>query len=201
MKKRLPKVMMSTGQAEAAGDLISDPTPAVASFEPIDEMDPQSPLNTEAAESSISFHLSTAPAIVDPSHMKTWTASDAALTRTRAERIVKRHATMAGFGGIVPLPIVNIAGITGLILRMVRMLARLYGVPFERERARSVVISLLGGTLPTGLGVATSSTLIYLLPGSNLLAMAVSSVSAVVCTRGIGYTFIAHFERGGTLAE
>jgi len=60
------------------------------------------------------------------------------LRRRRAERIVQRNATIAGFGGIIPLPLINIAAISVIILRMVRTLARLYGVPFEHNQARSM---------------------------------------------------------------
>lgn len=190
MKKRLPKVMISSRQAGSDSGVIGVPSTAGAPSGLFPT--PAGPLGETTNEMNPPF---SPPAEMTRARGKT------ALTHMRAERIVRRHATIAGFGGIIPVPIVNIAGITAVILRMVRMLARLYGVPFERDRARSVVISLLGGTLPTGLGVAASSTLIYLVPGSNLVAMAVSSISAVACTRAIGYIFIDHFETGGTLSE
>jgi uncharacterized protein (DUF697 family) len=124
-----------------------------------------------------------------------------ALRRRRAERIVQRNATIAGFGGIIPLPVINIAAISVIILRMVRTLARLYGVPFQHHQARSIVISLLAGTMPSGVAAVTTSTLMYLVPGSNLIGLAVSSITAAVCTRCIGRIFINHFENGGTLSE
>jgi uncharacterized protein (DUF697 family) len=124
-----------------------------------------------------------------------------ALRRRRAERIIQRNATIAGFGGIIPLPLINIAAITVVILRMVRTLARLYSVRFEHHQARSVVISLLAGTMPTGMAAATTSTLMYLVPGSNLIGLAVSSITAAECTRYIGRIFVNHFENGGTLGE
>ena len=34
---------------------------------------------------------------------------------------------------MIPLPILNIAGITAIVVRMVRKLSKLYGVPFERS--------------------------------------------------------------------
>jgi uncharacterized protein (DUF697 family) len=102
---------------------------------------------------------------------------------------------MAGCGGIIPLPIVNISAITTVIVRMLRRLAKLYDVSFDPVRTRALVISLLGGTLPTGFAVTTSSTLVYLLPGANLAGMAVSCISAIACTRAIGHIFIEYFER------
>lgn len=118
-----------------------------------------------------------------------------------ARTIVERHATYSAVGGVIPLPIVNIASVTAVIVRMVKMLSDLYEVPFERDRARTVVVGLMGGAMPTGLGAATASTLIYVVPGSNLIGLAVSSLTAIACTRSIGRVFIEHFESGATLID
>jgi uncharacterized protein (DUF697 family) len=119
----------------------------------------------------------------------------------QARAIVERHATYAAVGGIIPLPLVNVAGVTTVIVRMVKMLSALYGVPFERDRARAIVVGLVAGTMPTGLGTVTASTLFYVLPASALIGLAVSSVTAVACTRSIGRIFVDHFESGATLDE
>jgi uncharacterized protein (DUF697 family) len=120
---------------------------------------------------------------------------------TQAEAIVERHATYAAAGGLLPVPLVNVASVTAIILRMVRMLSRLYGVPFERDRARAIVVGLAGGAMPTGLAAVASSTVQYLIPASALVGLAVSSVAAVACTRSIGRVFVAHFEAGETLSD
>jgi uncharacterized protein (DUF697 family) len=99
------------------------------------------------------------------------------------------------------LPIVNVASVTAIIVRMVRILSRLYGVPFERDRARAIVVGMVGGAAPTGLAAVTSSTLHYLMPASAIIGLAVSSVAAVACTRSIGRTFVEHFESGATLSD
>jgi uncharacterized protein (DUF697 family) len=120
---------------------------------------------------------------------------------TQAEAIVERHATYAAAGGLLPVPLVNVASVTAIILRMVRMLSRLYGVPFERDRARAIVVGLAGGAMPTGLAAVASSTVQYLIPASALVGLAVSSVTAVACTRSIGRVFVAHFEAGESLTD
>jgi uncharacterized protein (DUF697 family) len=84
---------------------------------------------------------------------------------------------------------------------MVRMLSRLYGVPFERARARAIVDGLAGGAMPTGLAAVASSAVQYLIPASVLVGLAVSSVTAVACTRSIGRVFVAHFEAGESLTD
>ena len=73
-------------------------------------------------------------------------------------------AAYAAVGGIIPVPIANVAGATAVIVRMVKVLSGLYGVPFERDRARAVVIGLMGGTVPTGFAAVTTSTLVSLVP-------------------------------------
>jgi uncharacterized protein (DUF697 family) len=117
---------------------------------------------------------------------------------SQAHAIVERHATYSAAGGIIPLPIANAASVMAIIVRMVKMLSNLYGVPFERDRARAVVVGMAGAATPAGLAAVTSSTLYYLVPASAIIGLAVSSVAAVACTRSIGRTFVEHFESEAT---
>jgi uncharacterized protein (DUF697 family) len=118
----------------------------------------------------------------------------AARRRALARRIVERHKTYAAIGGLSPLPILNVAGVTAIIMRMVKQLSGLYEVPFERDRTRSLIVSLIGGAVPTGLGTATASTLAFVLPGHALVGLGVSAIAAGALTRGIGLVFLDHFE-------
>jgi uncharacterized protein (DUF697 family) len=118
----------------------------------------------------------------------------AARRRALARRIVQRHKTYAAIGGLSPLPILNVAGVTAIIMRMVKQLSGLYEVPFERDRTRSLIVSLIGGAVPTGLGTATASTLAFVLPGHALVGLGVSAIAAGALTRGIGLVFLDHFE-------
>jgi uncharacterized protein (DUF697 family) len=118
----------------------------------------------------------------------------AARRRSLARKIVERHKMYAAGGGLVPLPIVNIASVTAIIMRMVKQLSDLYEVPFARDRTRSIVIGLMGGAVPTGLGAATTSTLAFVVPASALVGLAVSAITAAALTRGIGLVFLEHFE-------
>src|SRR5262249_61918347 len=97
------------------------------------------------------------------------------------------------------VPLVNAAAITALLVRMVRSLSELYGVPFERNRTRSIVIGLMGGALPTGFSTIATSTLSYFIPGLNLMGLAVSSVTSGAYARSIGQLFIEYFENGAPI--
>jgi len=82
------------------------------------------------------------------------------------------------------------------MVRMVKALSELYGVPFERNRTRSIVIALMGGALPTGFSTIATSSFTYFVPGLNLIGLAISSVTSGVYARSIGQLYIEHFENG-----
>ena len=92
----------------------------------------------------------------------------AALRRRQAVAIVERYANYSAIGGAIPIPLANAAAITALLVRMVKSLSELYGVPFERNRTRSIVIALMGGALPTGFATIATSTITLFVPGLNL---------------------------------
>jgi uncharacterized protein (DUF697 family) len=127
--------------------------------------------------------------------------AEAARRRRRAVAIVERHANMAVVGGVIPIPIANVAAITALMVRMVRQLSRLYGVPFEKNRTHALIIGLMGGVMPTGLASAATSALVLFVPGVNALGLVVSSVTAGTCARSLGMLFVDHFESGATLVD
>ena len=123
------------------------------------------------------------------------------LSREEAERrlqvafkVVDRHKMYAGLGGLVPMPAVNVVSVTGVILRMVKALSDLYGVPFERDKMRVVVVGLMGGAAPTGLAAAAATTLSFAAPIAGAVGLAVSSVAAAALTRRIGLHFVERFE-------
>jgi len=84
---------------------------------------------------------------------------------------------------------------------MVKALSKHYGVPFERDRARAVVVGLVGGAMPAGAVAVTTSALVYIVPPSAILGVAVSAITAATFTHSIGSIFIEHFESGAALGD
>jgi uncharacterized protein (DUF697 family) len=132
------------------------------------------------------------PSLDLPPHM-------AARRRVLARKIVERHRTYAAVGGLVPVPVANIASVTAINLRMVQQLSELYQVPFQRDRARAAIVSLIGGAAPSGFGFATSSVLTWIIPGGLIVGLGVSALSAGALTRAIGHVFAESFESGAQL--
>jgi uncharacterized protein (DUF697 family) len=185
-RKPLPKaILQPLGNLRAAGRTTAAPRTAM----PHDAVEPEPALS-----------VSSAPIANDPMPALSPQAQQlAAKRRAAARKIVARHRNYAAAGGLLPLPIVTVAGITAINLRMVKQLSDLYGVPFERDRTRAIIVGLIGGAVPTGLGVTTAATLAFAIPGPALVGLAVSAVSAGAMTRGIGAVFIEHFESGAAL--
>jgi uncharacterized protein (DUF697 family) len=194
--KKLPKAISITAdemrQAAIAPDLkLVTSLPEEHRAKPINGK-----LTPEAISSGplIEIQQTTAPVVVN-------TGPDASRVKGWALDIVHRHAAYSVFGGIIPVPLVNAASVAAINLRMVKLLSELYAVPFEQGRARAVILSLMGGIMPSGVGTVTASTLLYVIPGSALIGLAMSSVSAAACTRAIGQVFVEHFASGATTLD
>jgi uncharacterized protein (DUF697 family) len=127
-------------------------------------------------------------------------AFGAAQRRSAAHAIVERHVKYSAVGGAIPMPLVNFASMTAVIVRMVKRLSSLYGVPFDRRRARAIVTGLTGGAALTGFSAVTASAL-YVTPAGLVVGVAASSLAAAASTRWIGRMFVEHFERGATLQD
>lgn len=118
------------------------------------------------------------------------------LQRIRARLIIERHSTLAGLAGFVPLPWVDLAAVAALVARMLRELSRCYRVPLDRDRSARITASLLAGVGAPGIASFTTTSLLRMAPGPNLVGMTVTAASAVALTRVIGDVFLEKLERG-----
>jgi uncharacterized protein (DUF697 family) len=191
-RKQLPKAITRTGRdlRSAAALMVPDEEAPAALVSP----------RSLPVEAEHALTISALPAANDP--LPGWSERAKALAvqrRALALKIVERHKVYAAAGGLVPVPIANVAAVTAVIMRMVKQLSDLYQLPFEQDRTRSAIIGLMGGAVPTGLGTAASSTLAIALPGSAFVGLAVSAVTAGALTRSIGLVFVEHYESGALL--
>lgn len=117
----------------------------------------------------------------------------------KAEKIVRNHMLVALGTGIVP-PVVDIAALTGVQIRMLYQLAHNYGLKFKDEWGKSVIGSLIGGYGMARLATQAVFSLMKFVPVVGQIAAPVSmSVVASASTYALGMVFIKHFESGGTL--
>jgi uncharacterized protein (DUF697 family) len=118
-----------------------------------------------------------------------------------ALEIVKRHVLYAAAVGLVPAPLLNVAGVAGVEIKLLRDLGKVYKLPFRQDRVKSIVSALLGGVLSTELGVGAAGLAKGLPFVGGALSLAALPAFAGAATYAIGRVFIQHFESGGTFLD
>jgi len=119
-----------------------------------------------------------------------------------ANEIVKKYAMYAAGAGLIPVPLVDFAAIGGIELKMLAELGKVYGLPFEADRVRPIVSSIIGAYASTRLGYGVGGSLLKAIPviGPVLGVVAVPGFAAGL-TYAIGKVFIQHFASGGTFLD
>lgn len=118
-----------------------------------------------------------------------------------AENLIKNHVIGAVSIAIVPIPLIDIAAVGALQLRMIHKLSDHYGKDFSNELVRSLIASLGGSFLGYGGGMMAMS-LLKVVPGVGwMLGMVSVPVVSGAATYAIGKVFQKHFEEGGTIFD
>ncbi|MFZ5585944.1 MAG: YcjF family protein [Thermodesulfobacteriota bacterium] len=118
----------------------------------------------------------------------------------QAERIINRYAGWAAGVGLIPLPVIDMAALAGLQLRMLHELARLYGADFSPWRARAVVAAVMGGVLPVSTASGLLGQLVRLIPVVGLAAGVLTLPAlAGAATLALGRVCALHFCLGGDI--
>ncbi|KYO54419.1 MAG: DUF697 domain-containing protein [Tistrella sp.] len=120
-----------------------------------------------------------------------------------ARSLVKRCALWGAGAGLLPFPLLDVALVTGVQVKMIYELSKLYDVPFSENRAKAIIGSLANtvvpGTAAAGL-VGGVASLVKAVPVvGTVIGLAVSPTVSYAVTYAIGRVFIQHFETGGTL--
>jgi uncharacterized protein (DUF697 family) len=113
-----------------------------------------------------------------------------------AAQLVRTHMFGAAVAAILPVPLLDIAVLGGVQLRMLRKLAALYEVEFSEQRAKTIIGALVG----VGITGGAAGVLKMLLPGTAKIAFGVGALTIPpASTYALGRVFIQHFESGGTI--
>ena len=116
-----------------------------------------------------------------------------------ALQTVKRYMWLSGAAGLVPVPVLDLVAVSGVQLKMLAEISKIYNFPFHASRGKMVIGSLMGYVLPRALSFGLIGSLIKGLPlvGSLAGAPAMALFSAASAW-ALGAVFIQHFESGGT---
>lgn len=119
----------------------------------------------------------------------------------QAMDIIHKHVLAVMGAGLVPIPLVDVAAITALQMKMIRDLAQFYQIKLAKNQ---LTYSLIG-SVTAGVGAPMAitpllSSMMKLVPGFGTVA-GVASLPIVggASTYALGKVFAGHFEAGGTL--
>jgi len=114
------------------------------------------------------------------------------------DRLIRHHMYSAFGIGLIPVPLLDMAALTGVQLNLLRKLAKLYEIPFSKDKVKNILTSLVGGAAPVAAGMPAASYL-KLIPvvGYSLGAVSMSTMAAAA-TYAVGKVFNQHFASGGT---
>ncbi|MCX7092608.1 MAG: DUF697 domain-containing protein [Methylobacter sp.] len=119
----------------------------------------------------------------------------------KAHNSIKNYTMGAMTVGLVPLPLIDLAALSAIQLKMVHSAANYYDVPFSKNIAKSIIGSLLGSSIAVTLAMPVAS-FIKLIP---VLGQSSGTISTALIgsasTYAIGKIFVEHFESGGTFLD
>jgi uncharacterized protein (DUF697 family) len=119
----------------------------------------------------------------------------------KANATIKRFSLWSAGFGLIPLPLVDIAMITGTQVKLVHDLAKIYGREFSEERVRTAIGALVGAVLPVAVGTGAISALKAIPIIGQITGVLLVPALAAASTIAVGRVFVQHFETGGTLLD
>jgi len=119
-----------------------------------------------------------------------------------AQKLVKNYMWFSMGAGLIPVPFIDLATISGVQLKMLCDLSKVYDIPFSENKGKSIVTALLGSIVPNSLVGSSVGSLLKMIPVIGTVMGGISlSIFAGAATYAIGKVFIQHYETGGTLLD
>lgn len=116
-----------------------------------------------------------------------------------SKRIVEKYSAFASGSVLLPIPGIDVVYITGVQLKMLSDLSKLYDIEFKRNRGKAIVTSLISGIVSNRFIFSTAPFLVRYIPVVGFLMAPLSIVLfSSALTYSVGKVFIQHFEAGGT---
>ena len=128
------------------------------------------------------------------------TSAPAMTKHELAEKRIEYYARWAAATGAIPAPILDLAALTAVQLKMLKTLAKIYGIEFKETYGKAVLGSVLGALVPTKLAFGGLGMAIKSIPGIGTIAgMAAVPGFNYASTHAVGKVFEKHFASGGKM--
>lgn len=125
---------------------------------------------------------------------------ESSLHHEEAEFIVQNYTLASLAPALFPVPLIDLAMLTGIQLKMLQDLSEHYQQEFMPNVSRGAITALISSVVPVALKPALTSSLMKFIPvfgqASGVVSMLVLGAAA---THALGQVFIRHFSSGGTI--
>ena len=116
-----------------------------------------------------------------------------------ANNAVRNYSLGSAIVGTIPVPMLDVAALIALNLKMLHKLSTIYDVEFSEELGKSAIISFLGACGSVSISGRLIWGLSTILPiAGSIIRVITLPLFAASVTYAIGQLFIQHFESGGT---
>lgn len=119
----------------------------------------------------------------------------------QAEKLVEGYMGWSAGAGLIPVPGLDLVGIGAVQLKMLDDLSKLYGIPFSKNAAKSIIGALCGSGGATAVAFPVASLMKVVPVIGPLAAMLTEPAAAAAATYALGKVFVLHFESGGTFLD
>jgi uncharacterized protein (DUF697 family) len=126
------------------------------------------------------------------------TVTESEVIKESGSKVIRSHVLVSMGVGLIPVPLLDMVGITGVQLNMLRNLAKIYEVPITEHKLKSLLATLVGGggSIPVA-GVLTSLVKVIPVVGQTIGTVSMP-ITAGAITYAVGKVFLQHFASGGT---
>jgi uncharacterized protein (DUF697 family) len=115
--------------------------------------------------------------------------------------IVKKYMWWSMGAGLIPIPLVDIATVSGVQLKMLNELSKVYEVKFSQNAGKSIISALIGGISADALSKSYITSVLKSIPVIGILGSVSMPIYSGATTWAIGKVFIQHFASGGTFLD
>jgi uncharacterized protein (DUF697 family) len=115
--------------------------------------------------------------------------------------LVKKYMWWSMGAGLIPVPLIDIATVSGVQLKMLSELSKVYDVKFSKNAGKSIVSALIGGISADALSKSYITSAIKSIPIIGIVGSVSMPVFSGATTWAIGKVFIQHFASGGTFLD
>lgn len=121
------------------------------------------------------------------------------VSQDRLDKLIRQHVWGSMAVGLIPIPLVDFAAVTGVQLNLLRSLAKEYNVRFFKDTGKNVLTALVGAGVPAvGSGPLALSLAKFIPVIGQTVGVVMMPILNAATTYAVGKVFVQHFASGGT---